>query len=346
MAEKKLFAQRDIASIHISSSRKLHSATHEEILSGLTTDIYWYRSYEILSKMGLLQTHVTMEVFARKPGLLCGMEEVLNVLKLENLSVWGLKEGESFLRKETVLRLEGPYGGFGHLETVILGILSSCSGWATAANECKKTAGKKQVICFGARHVHPSVAPVMERAALVGGMDGASCVLGARLAGREPRGTIPHAAVLIVGDTVKLAKVYNRYMPPDAPRIILIDTFKDEAEEAIRVAKALRKELFGVRLDTAEERGGVTPELVREVRARLDMEGFPHVKIFVSGGLTPDRIRILSDAGADAFGVGSYVSCAPPLEMTMDIREVEGKPVAKRGRTPGKTKNLRLKKLL
>lgn len=346
MAGKKLFAQRDIANLHIAPSRKLHSATHEEILSGLTTDIYWYRSYEILSKMGLLQTRVTMEVFARKPGILCGMEEVLNVLKLENLSVWGLKEGESFLRKETVLRLAGPYGGFGYLETVILGILSSCSGWATTANECKKAAGKKQVICFGARHVHPSVAPVMERAALVGGMDGASCVLGARLAGKEPRGTIPHAAILIVGDTVKLAKAYNRYMPPDAPRIILIDTFKDEAEEALRVAKALRKELFGVRLDTAEERGGVTPELVREVRARLDMEGFHHVKIFVSGGLTPDRIRILSEAGADSFGVGSYVSCAPPLEMTMDIREVEGKPVAKRGRTPGKTKNSRLKKLL
>jgi nicotinic acid phosphoribosyltransferase len=68
----------------------------------------------------------------------------------------------------------------------------------------------------------------------------------------------------------------------DVPRIILIDIFKDEAEESIRVACALGKDLLGVRLDTPSERGGVTPDLVKEVRARLNQAGFPMVKIFVS----------------------------------------------------------------
>jgi nicotinate phosphoribosyltransferase len=40
---------------------------------------------------------------------------------------------------------------------------------------------------------------------------------------------------------------------------------------------------LGVRLDTPSERGGVTPDLVKEVRARLDQAGFSYVKIFVSG---------------------------------------------------------------
>ena len=82
-----------------------------------------------------------------------------------------------------------------------------------------------------------------------------------------------------------------------------------------------------------------------QARARLDQEGFTHVKIFVSGGLTPERIRLLDEAGADAFGVGSYISGARPIDMTMDIKEVDGKPIAKRGRIPGITPNPRLKRL-
>jgi nicotinate phosphoribosyltransferase len=186
----------------------------------------------------------------------------------------------------------------------------------------------------------------MERAAVVGGADGAACILGAKLLGLEPAGTMPHALVLILGDTVKAAIAYNTHMPPDVPRTILVDTFKDECEEALRVAEALGTEMGGIRLDTPGERGGVTEDLVREVRARLDLAGFSHVKIFVSGGLSPEKIAQLAAAGADAFGVGSYISAAPPINMTMDIKEVEGRPVAKRGRIPGIIQNPNLKKLI
>ncbi|MBC7104733.1 MAG: nicotinate phosphoribosyltransferase, partial [Firmicutes bacterium] len=135
-------------------------------------------------------------------------------------------------------------------------------------------------------------------------------------------------------------------MGDGTPVIVLVDTFKDEAEEALRVAAALGEDLHGVRLDTPSERGGVTPELVQEVRARLDRAGFSHVRIFVSGGITPERIRVLGAAGADAFGVGSYISAAPPIDMTMDLKEVGGRPVAKRGRIPGCIPNPRLERMM
>lgn len=83
---------------------------------------------------------------------------------------------------------------------------------------------------------------VMERAAVIGGVDGASCILAAKLLGREPSGTVPHAAFLIVGDSVKVAEAYDEFMPDDAPRIILVDTFKDEAEESLRVGRSPWKE--------------------------------------------------------------------------------------------------------
>jgi len=106
--------------------------------------------------------------------------------------------------------------------------------------------------------------------------------------------------------------------------------------------------LHAVRLDTPAERGRVTAELVKETRARLDLEGFREVKIFVSGGLSPERIRyfVESDAPVDTFAVGSYISGAAPIDFTADIHEVEGRPVAKRGRIPGITPNPRLRRVL
>ncbi|AEG14831.1 Quinolinate phosphoribosyl transferase [Desulfofundulus kuznetsovii DSM 6115] len=337
---------KEVADFRVTPHNRLFSADGQEILAGWTTDIYFIKTREILRAMGLAGTEVVAEVFAGKRGVLAGVPEVKNLLAGTGVEVWALPEGEWFGEKEVVLRIHGPYDRFGIYETAILGILASSSGWATAARQCKEAAGNKRVICFGARHVHPAVAPVMERAAVVGGADGASCILGAKLAGQEPVGTLPHAVMLIVGDTLEVALAYQRTMPAGTPVIVLVDTFKDEAEEAMRVAQALGKDLAAIRLDTPSERGGVTPALVREVRARLDQAGYKHVEIVVSGGLTPERIQLLDQAGADAFGVGSYISGASPIDMTMDLKEVNGKPVAKRGRIPGITPNPRLQRIL
>jgi len=346
MDNKTLQNLAEVAAYRPSPDRRLFSASREEIIYGLTTDIYFIRTRELLRHMGLDRTPVTAEIFSGKEGVLAGITEAGNLLAGLPIEVWSLPEGALFGAKEVIMRISGAYDDFGIYETALLGMLAGSSGWATAASKCSEAAGDKSMVSFGARHVHPAVAPVMDRAAIIGGANGASSILGAKLAGSEPLGTMPHAVMLIVGDTLEVAKHYRQVMPPGSPVIILVDTFKDEAEETLRVAEALGKDLQGVRLDTASERGGVTPGLVREIRARLDQAGCRHVKIFVSGGLTPERIRLLSGAGADSFGVGSYISGAPAIDMTMDIKEINGKPVAKRGRIPGVTPSSRLEKLM
>jgi nicotinate phosphoribosyltransferase len=159
---------------------------------------------------------------------------------------------------------------------------------------------------------------------------------------------MPHSLVLLIGDTVRAVLAFDRHMPPEVPRVALVDTFKDEAEDALEVARALRERLRGVRLDTPKERGGVTPSLVREVRARLDQGGFNHVDILVSGGITPERIRgfVEMQAPVSAFAVGYYIASARPVSFTGDIKEIDGRPVAKRGRIPGITTNPRLTRVL
>ena len=171
------------------------------------------------------------------------------------------------------MRITARYSAFGLYETAILGIFSQSTGWATAARRIVDAAAPIPVIGFGARHVHPSIADQMDYASVVGGCIGASTPAGARLAGLAPTGTMPHALVLIFGDTVRAAEAFDRHIEPDVPRIVLVDTFKDEAEEALRVAEALGKRLYGVRLDTPSERGRVTADLVKEVRVRLDQAG-------------------------------------------------------------------------
>ncbi len=322
-----------------------------EILSGDSADVYFFRASQVLEREGL-DPIVAMEVFARESGVLCGVDEAKNLLghvladaEPAETSVEALDDGDRFEPKEIVLRIRARYRRFGLYETAILGMLAQSTGWATAARECVEAAAPQPVIMFGARHVHPDITDVLDYASIVGGCVGASTPAGARLAGLNPTGTMPHSLVLILGDTVSAALAFDRDLEPDVPRIVLVDTFKDEAEEALRVAHALGDRLWGIRLDTPAERGRVTADLVTEVRARLDQEGYGHVRIVVSGGVDPDRIRYFKESGApvDSFAVGSYISGANPIDFTGDIKEIDGRPIAKRGRIPGITASPRLR---
>ena len=329
----------------------LRTKPSAEIMSGESADVYFARADTVLEREGL-DPIVTMEVFARQSAILCGIDEAKNLLghvlaecDPDETAVEALADGDAISPKEVVLRIRARYRRFGLYETAILGMLAQSTGWATAARECVEAAAPQPVISFGARHVHPDVTDVLDYAAIVGGCVGASTPAGARLAGLSPTGTMPHSLVLIFGDTVAAAEAFDRDLDPSVPRIVLVDTFKDEAEESLRVAQALGDRLYGIRLDTPAERGRVTADLVHEVRARLDQAGFGHVRIVVSGGLNPDRIRYFNDAAApvDSFAVGSYISGATPIDFTGDIKEIDGRPIAKRGRIPGITPSNRLK---
>ena len=318
---------------------------------GPASDVYFQRARKTLAG-ARVDAVVAMDFFASRPGVLCGVAEAVRLLGeilQQGDEAYAIAEGADMDVKETVLRVRAPYSRFGVYETALLGMLSSCSGWASAAREIVQAANGKRVISFGARHVHPLVAPVMEYSAVVGGCAGCATPLGAQLAGLQgPSGTMPHAMILLFGDTVRAALAFDELMGDDVLRIVLVDTFKDEAEEALRVAEALGKRLRGVRLDTPSERGGVTVDLVKEVRARLDQAGFGHVGIFVSGGLDANKIRQFEAAECPihSYGVGMAISSAPPIAFTADIKEMGGKPMTKRGRIPGAAPNPRLARVI
>lgn len=317
-----------------------HTAPDEDIKAGRITDVYFLRTVEILRRKGCHQpalAEVTLKAFpaGRGWGILAGIEEVAALLEGLPVDVDTLAEGALFGTFEPVLTIEGPYVEYAQYETALLGLLCQASGIATKAARCKKAAEGRPVISFGARRMHPALAPMIERNAFLGGCDGVAVVKSAELIKEDPVGTIPHALILVLGDTVAAARAFNEIIDRRVHRVALVDTFHDEAQEAVRVAQALGRDLFAVRLDTPASRRGDMLQILREVRWELDLRGFRDVKLFVSGGVDEEEIHRLNPA-ADAYGVGTAISNAPVLNFALDIVEVEGRPLAKRGKMAGR----------
>lgn len=316
-----------------------YTATDDEIKNGKTTDVYFQRAFEIIKKEGM-ERRVRSEIILKKSndggswGVLAGIEEALNLIEGININVKCMREGTVFRAWEPVMTIDGMYCDYCVYETALLGLLCQASGIATKAAKCRIAAGEKLMISFGARRMHPAISPMIDKNAYIGGCDGVSVIKSAELLGVEPTGTIPHALIIIYGDTVKAAQAFNEIIDKEVKRVILIDTFNDEKFEALRVAKSLGDDLFAVRLDTPGSRRGDFRQLIKEVRWELDLRGFKDVKIFVSGGLNEKSIAELVDV-ADAFGVGTSISSAPVLDFALDVVEVDGEPIAKRGKSSG-----------
>src|SRR3989304_9207432 len=247
--------------------RKLFTADFDDIKSGRVTDVYFDRTIRILKAKGI-DKWVKAEFIAKdfseawEWGVFAGIEESLGLFEGMKINVRAMPEGTLFKTYQPVLEIEGMYTDFGLFETAILGFLCQASGIATKAARCKKAAGDRRVISFGARRIHAVVAPMVERNAFIGGCDGVSVVKNAELIGEEPSGTMPHALILMIGDTVEATKAFDEVIHPKVRRVSLIDTFNDEKIEAIRVAEALGKRLFAVRLDTPSSRRGGIPKII------------------------------------------------------------------------------------
>ncbi|MDD5243870.1 MAG: nicotinate phosphoribosyltransferase [Syntrophorhabdaceae bacterium] len=317
----------------------------DDIKKGKVTDVYFERTLEILKKKSIDKWVRAEFIVKRLPdnipwAIFSGTEEVSQVVDGLNVKIRSMREGTVIKPYQPVLEIEGMYTEFGVMETAILGLICQSSGVATKAARCKKAAGNKPVISFGARRVHPAIAPMVERSAFIGGCDGVSVVYDAETIGEEPAGTMPHALILIIGDTVDATLAFDEVIDKKIKRVALIDTFNDEKVEALRVADALKEKLYAVRLDTPSTRRGDFLKILEEVRWELNIRGYGHVKIFVSGGIDEKKILQLNQY-ADSYGVGTTITNAKVVDFAMDIIEIEGKPVAKRGKMSGAKRVLR-----
>jgi nicotinate phosphoribosyltransferase len=338
----------------------------ERLRSGYYSDKYFVRAREVLLGTGR-DPVVTMQVFQKQSAWLGGVDEAIAILKTcltdccewAGLEVLALRDGDRVEPRESVLMITGQYAAFAHLETLYLGVLARRTRVATNTRLVVEAAWPKPVMFFPARYDHWLVQTGDGYAAHVSGAIGVSTDAQASWWGSYGIGTVPHALIAAFGgDTVAATRAFADQMPPDVQIISLVDFENDCVGTSLAVARALGPRLHGVRLDTSEamvdrslfdqmgdfDPRGVNPRLVRNVRDALDREGFGHVRITVSGGFDPDKIRRFEREGVpvDSYGVGSSLF-AGRFDFTADIVIVDGTPVSKVGR--GYRPNARLERV-
>jgi len=306
--------------------------SEEDIKKGIVTDKYFIWTEKVLKAKNINPT-VVAEVTTSGWGVFAGLDDALNLLEGLPVDVYAMPEGSIFFPHEPVVTIVGKYLDFARYETSLLGFLCHASAVATQAFRFKLAAGEKKVYSFGTRRMHPALAPYIERAAYIGGVDGVSNFSAENYLGLNSMGTMPHALIICFGDQVEAWKSFDEVVDKDVPRTMLVDTYYDEKTEAVMAVENVEN-VSGVRLDTPSSRRGKFRKIVEEVRWELDIRGKQNVRIFVSGGLSLKDVLELRDI-VDAFGVGTAISGASPIDFALDIVEREGRFAAKRGKRGG-----------
>jgi nicotinate phosphoribosyltransferase len=275
---------------------------------------------------------------ARDP--LAGELDALWEEGFSKLDVMALHDGDRIAPRESVMHITGDASLFAHLETVYLGILARRTRIATNVRQVVEAAASKPILFFPARFDHWAVQEGDGHAAFVGGAFGVSATAQTAWVDAEPVGTVPHALIAAVGgDTPRAVSLFGESYR-EVNLVALVDFDNDCAGTSLACCEALGDRLWGVRLDTAADMvdvsassPGVTPELVEKTRKTLDQHGFSKVKIIVSGGFNPERIKRFEalHSPVDAYGVGSWL-VQGAYDFTADVVRLNGKPCAKAGR--------------
>ena len=306
--------------------------TEKEIRTAAATDAYFLHTKRVLRKNNI-ESRVVMEVFARDVpyadnwGVLTGVYEAAKLLEGLPVDIWAFDEGSVFLADkstamyEPLMTIEGKYSDFAEYENPLLGLLSSSTSVSTRAAKLRVAAGPRLLLSFGTRRIHPALAPLVERACYIAGFDGVSNVLGAKLLGIEPSGTMPHSLVQILGSQERAWRLFDEAVPVGIPRVALVDTFWDEKTESVKALEVLGPKLWGVRLDTPASRRGDFAKIVEEVRWELDIRGGKKVKIIASGRLDEETMARLNPL-VDGYGVGTAVAYPPAVDLSAKIVEV------------------------
>jgi nicotinate phosphoribosyltransferase len=218
--------------------------------------------------------------------------------------VWAVPEGTVVLPGEPILRITAPLSACTLLETRAIQILSASTAIASRAARMVDVAGGHGVLDFGSRRcAGPEAALFAARAAYIGGASATTNALASVHLGIPSMGTMADTFLAAYGDD-RLAYDAFRLHFPQLCHLSLPD---DDPVDGVRRFLPFAKEVQTVRIDHDD-----LDRMSRLVRAALDRNGMPHVRILGSGHLDEARIRKLVTDGApiQLFAVGRALAAA------------------------------------
>ena len=218
---------------------------------------------------------VNMQVFIRKgPGELQGIKESLDLLDdlgvfdKEGVRVYCEPDGSHYGAGQTIMNIVAPAIDIIEWETLYLGILSYRTsiangkdldgyGFEQRIKHVVNLVAPRPVFYFGARHWHWELDNFLSDLAFKNGCVDCSTDNGAKNAGKEGIGTIPHALENVYAyyhgvenAVVASTMAFHNLMNESIPRIALIDYANRELTDTRNLIDELGIYLDGVRIDT------------------------------------------------------------------------------------------------
>ena len=262
-------------------------------------------------------------------------------------------EGTVIFPNEPLLQVRGHIIECQLIEAVLLCHINFQTIIATKTARIWEAARRMPVLEFGLRRAQgPDGAMSATRAAMIGGADATSNVLGAANLDVPARGTHAHSWIQSFDSELEAFRAYAALFPDES--ILLIDTYdtlKSGVPNAILVGKELQSKghhLVGIRIDS-----GDLAFLSKKARAALNEAGLDYVKIVASNELDEYLIAdILMQGGKiDIWGVGTRLVTGAgeggsALGGVYKMAEYNGQPKIKISSNVEKMTNPGLKKII
>jgi nicotinate phosphoribosyltransferase len=282
-------------------------------------------------------------------------ERFLRYLALYAFSgnIRAIPEGTVVFPNEPLLQVSGSLIECQMVESILLCHMNFQTLVATKAARIWEAADHGTIIEFGLRRAQgPDGALSACRAAIIGGADGTSNLLGAALLRVPAKGTHAHSWIQSFGSELDAFRSFARSFPDEC--ILLVDTYdtlKSGIPNAIRVAKELEQQghrLVGIRIDS-----GDLAFLSRSARQMFEREGLTYLKIVASNELDEYLISDIRAQGGkiDIWGVGTNLVTGSgagggALGGVYKMVEHNGRPKIKLSANPEKMTNPGAKRIV
>ena len=256
-------------------------------------------------------TDEDIEYFKNQGDFSEGFLEYLRNFKFTG-DVYAFPEGSVMFPGEPIVTVKAPIIECSIIETYLLLSMNFNSLIATKTNRIVSSAGDRLVMEFGARRAQGADASITgARAAYIAGAPITSNTYSAKKYGFKASGTMAHSWIQAFDSEYEAFKTYAKMYPENC--ILLIDTYDTLESGLVNAMKVFKEELLpkgltgGVRIDS-----GDLAYLSKEVRKRLDENGFGDFKIVASNSLDEFKIESLLSQGAkiDSFGIGERLITA------------------------------------
>ena len=256
-------------------------------------------------------TDEDIEYFKSQGDFSEGFLEYLRNFKFTG-DVYSFPEGSVMFPGEPIVTVKAPIIECSIIETYLLLSMNFNSLIATKTNRIVSSAGDRLVMEFGARRAQGADASITgARAAYIAGAPITSNTYSAKKYGFKASGTMAHSWIQAFDSEYEAFKTYAKMYPENC--ILLIDTYDTLESGLVNAMKVFKEELMpkgltgGVRIDS-----GDLAYLSKEVRKRLDENGFEDFKIVASNSLDEFKIESLLAQGAkiDSFGIGERLITA------------------------------------